>query len=126
VIGQYIDELERGLNPDMPEREEESAVAEDGETSLLNGDLESRWNDARQTVDRGSRYLDGIRGMMDEGEEASRRTVDDAGAVLSDFQESLDGGAEKAGDALDRGRGALDRVGSKFDEWRSQSDDTFR
>ena len=92
VIGQYIDELERGLNPDTPEEEEESAVAEGGETSLLDGDLESRWDDAKQAVDQGGEFFDRIRGVMGEGEDASRKAADDAGAVLSDFQKSLDGG----------------------------------
>ena len=126
VIGKYIDELERGLNPDTPESEDESAVADGDGTSLLDGDLESRLDGAKQAVDKGSRFLDGIRSAIEDGEQETTRIGGDTKGTLTDLKDSLDGGAERVSETLDRGRGAVERVGSKLDEWRSQSDDTFR
>lgn len=126
VIGKYIDELERGLNPDTPESKDESDVADRDDTSLLDGDLESRLDGAKQAVDKGSRFVDGIRDAIEDGEQEKTRISGDTENAITDLKNSLDRGAERVSETLDRGRGAVERVGSKLDEWRSQSDDTFR
>ncbi len=126
VIGEYVDELERQHHPEGMESAKESAIVGEKEESLLDGELDSRWEQAKQAAEGGSRFFDEARDTIENAQSGFRRVGDEARKTIDEFQDSLERGGSGGMDLMDRGRGAMERVQREFDAWKAQSEDTFR
>lgn len=124
VIGKYVDELGRGLQPGEM-KSEESAIVE-GESPLGGGTAEFESAGENRAAERGGEFLSDMQGLIDGTEGQVRRAGSDLDTTVQKFQDTLDRGVEQASETIDRGRGTMERVKREIDTWRSQSDDTFR